>query len=239
MTVVRAIESPGPDLEHVYRRLLEPNFPPEEMGTLDELAAGVGTGAASVLVHATGEEPDAVAVGWRFAPIPVVLLSYLAVAPEARGAGVGGVLLREAVTTWTRTPCLVLAEVQHPSSERVSEAWGDPRRRLAFYTRHGARVLDLPYLQPEVHAGAGRVDGMLLVALHVDPTLLTPTGRVRSKAVEAFLQAYFVAAEGAPPSDAPARILLERASDPTGVPLLDPAGDPGSLPRSVSSPPAT
>ena len=232
MTIVRAIESPGPDLESVYRRLLEPSFPPEEMGTLEELAAGVGTGSASVLVHVARGEPDAVAVGWRFAPVPVVLLSYLAVAPGARGTGVGGALLREAVTAWTRTPCLVLAEVEHPSSEHVSEAWGDPRRRLAFYTHHGARVLDLPYLQPEVHAGAGRADGMLLLALHVDPTLLTPTGRVRSKAVEAFLRAYFARAEGAPPSDPPALILLERASDPSGVPLLDPAGDPGSLPRS-------
>jgi GNAT superfamily N-acetyltransferase len=229
VTIVRAIESPGPELEDVYRRLLEPNFPPEEMGTLEDLAGGVGTGSASVLVHTTGGEADAVAVGWRFAPIPVVLLSHLAVATGARGAGVGGVLLREAVTAWTRTPCLVLAEVDHPSSDRVAEAWGDPRRRLAFYTRHGARVLDLPYVQPEVHAGKGRVGGMLLLALHVDPTLLTPTGTVRSKAVEAFLRAYFVAAEGAPPLDPQARILLQRASDPAGIVLLDPRGDLGAL----------
>lgn len=225
------IAAPGPELDAVYRRLLVPSFPARELIGLDDLASGVRRGSVVVLVPATPGAPVAVAVGERFGPPEVVLLSYLAVDPAHRGRGAGGVLLDDAVAAWRGSAVLVLAEVEHPFTAPTTDARGDPRRRLAFYGRHGARVLDLPFLQPELRPGAGRVEGMLLLALHVDAAQTTSEGTLRAEPVQAFLAEYFRRAEGAVPVDPAARILLDRAGGRAGVRLLDP-GDVGALPGS-------
>ena len=71
-------------------------------------------------------------------PADAALLEYMAVAESARGGGVGGRLLAEALRAAGRP---VLIEVQ--------SADADAGRRRAFYRRHGCRdVVGLRYLCP-------------------------------------------------------------------------------------------
>lgn len=71
------------------------------------------------------------------------LLEYLAVARNARGAGIGGRLLdgvRAAIRD-AQSARGILLEVEH-DAEGVADERALRARRLAFYLRHGARVID-------------------------------------------------------------------------------------------------
>jgi hypothetical protein len=62
-------------LGYVYERLLAPNFPPHELDTLDDIAASLTDGSASVLVAVDVDDPVGVAVGDWSATAGVMLLS--------------------------------------------------------------------------------------------------------------------------------------------------------------------
>lgn len=70
----------------------------------------------------------------------VVLLEYLAVAPEARSQGIGTALVSHLAA---RTPLLIECD---PPTTPPHPAFGDPRRRLRFYERLGARLLTTDHL---------------------------------------------------------------------------------------------
>lgn len=211
---------PGALLGEVYARLLVPAFPASELVGEPELEAALAEGAGSLLAVLDPEgTPVAAAFGRWSAPSRVMLLWYLAVDPSIRGHGLGGRVLAEAVGAWRGrfAPCLVLAEIEDPGGP-VHERHGDPRRRLAFYEKAGAKVLDLPYFQPGIGDPARRVHGMLLLALHVAPEYAAD-GAVAGAPVGAFLREYLQEAEGRPPVDGAAAALLAAADRPGGVPL--------------------
>ncbi|RRR98538.1 GNAT family N-acetyltransferase [Glycomyces terrestris] len=196
----------GPLLEAVYRHVLEPNFPAQELETFKDLAAGLAAGVTVFAVLDAHQVPVAAVVGSRWEPHPIVLLTYLAVTADRRSTGIGGRLLEHALETWQRRyhPHAVLAEIEDPTAYRPHPRFGDPVRRDAFYTRHGAAPVLVPYVQPEVRVGCGRRPHMRLIgfqpqsrAVNVSPSLLLP-----------FLEAYFEAAEGRAPTDAQARQLF-------------------------------
>jgi GNAT superfamily N-acetyltransferase len=169
---------PGGLLGAVYRRLLAPAFPPAELVDAAALEAALAGGHGSLLALLDPEGvPVAAAFGRWSADSRVVLLWYLAVDPGIRGHGLGGRVLQEAVGAWRGRydPCLVLAEVEDPGGP-AHPVHGDPRRRLAFYERAGARVLDLPYFQPGIGGPARRVPGMLLLLLHAAPEFAVDGG---------------------------------------------------------------
>lgn len=159
------------ELARVHTLLLAPAFPPSELEPVEWLVEGVGAGAATVVVTDDDNGPVAVAVTEQVNP-EAVLLAYFATRGDARGRGVGSRLYSQMLERVRRYdhPTLVLAEVERPDRHAGSEAHGDPAARLRFYGRLGARVLDLPYFQPPLAAGADPVHGMLLLALWVDPT---------------------------------------------------------------------
>lgn len=230
------IDRPGPELEAVYRDLLEPHFPPNELDALDDMAESLTAGSASVLVALDDDgERLGVAVGDWDGASRVQLLSYLAVDPSRRSGGVGGRLLAAALERWTELhrPCAIVAEIEHPA-QAVDDAWGDPRRRLEFYARHGAKVFDLPYFQPALREGAERAWGMLLIALHLDADFMTAPDRAAAGPVLRFLRGSFLATEERLPDDPAGKALMAAAADPDGIRLLDPAdADRDRLPRST------
>lgn len=157
-------------LGEVYDALLALSFPPSELMARSWLVDGVAAGRLSVLAGRDDTGPVATAITQSLAPAPAVLLTYFATRGDMRGRGVGSALfghLREAVLERER-PSIFLAEVERPDRHPGSAEHGDPAARLRFYGRHGARALDLPYLQAPIGEGDA-VRGMLLLALHVEP----------------------------------------------------------------------
>ncbi|GAA1660935.1 hypothetical protein GCM10009830_02540 [Glycomyces endophyticus] len=216
------VERTGPDglFTAVYRDLFARSFPPEELESEEALAAALRGGAANLFaVVDDAGAPVAAAFGEWSADARVQLLTYLAVGPGARGGGIGGRLLREAVAAWAerRDPCLVVAEIEDPDAP-AHDDHGDPRRRLAFYEAAGAQVLEVPYFQPGIGGPGRRVHGMLLLVLHAAPQLRHGDA-IDGEALRTFMEDYLEAAEGAVTADEATTRLFAALDRPGGVPL--------------------
>lgn len=86
----------------------------------------------------------AFAVVYRSAAEPVSLLEYLATAPQARNRGIGGRLLDQAIAGEAGRPVLLEVETPPPGTDGGLEV-----RRVDFYRRHNARIVDrFAYLLP-------------------------------------------------------------------------------------------
>jgi GNAT superfamily N-acetyltransferase len=212
----------------VYDDLLEPLFPAGELidrrAMIEAYARATDPPPHAVAID--DGRPIAVALTERFAASDVLLLTYLAVRPDRQGDGLGGRLLDDHLARWAAEtePQLVLAEVEDPRQHAASDV-ADPADRLRFYGRHGARVLAMPYVQPALHPGAGRVRGMLLLSLA--PTARGVVGDagggdagVRADVVRAFLEEYVVGTEGEAALRSDPEVLALLAHVPPGDALV-------------------
>jgi GNAT superfamily N-acetyltransferase len=191
-------------LDKVHQQILTPAFPSNELIPLDVLQH-MWTGTPPRLaVHIAldfRERPLGCAVAQWFPQSEVLLFAYLAVRADRRGSGIGTILIKQAVRDWAAVyrPALVVAEVEDPHIyPRTPDQ--DPLARLQLYTRMGARLLELSYVQPEINPGAGQVrDLLLLVApeysARVVATRSGPVG-VPATAVLTFLEEYYRDSEG-------------------------------------------
>jgi GNAT superfamily N-acetyltransferase len=223
--VYRMVEQtrPGGRLAQVYREILVPAFPANEIESEQSIAETLEARLGSLFIALDDKgEPGGAAFGRWSETGRVQMLSYLAVDPSTRGHGLGGRLLKEAVGAWKARydPCLVVAEIESPDAPLVHEAYGDPRRRLGFYLSAGARALDLPYFQPGIGGPERRVRGMLLLVLHAAASF-TPEdpSRVSGAPLRAFMEAYLRESEGARAPDWDAMALLKAMDRPGGVPM--------------------
>lgn len=122
------------------------------------------------------------------------LLTYIVVAPEQRGKGIGKRLQTAAVEAlYARGARLVFGELNDPrvtTLEPASVAWDRVRRNQ----RWGARVVQTRYVQPSL--GDGRDRQLLLIALAGK----TPLPQAIDGAVlRAFLDEFYDVTEGGPP----------------------------------------
>lgn len=207
-------------LDSLWRDVLAPSFPPDELTSPDDLRAGLASGELTAygVQQQDGQVVAGIVASWSRAT-QVLLVDYLALAPGHRGGGVGGRLLDRSLAGWREElhPVLALAEVEHPGQHPVHPTHGDPAARLRFYARHGARALALPYFQPGIGGpGSPRVPAMLLMALGTDPG----ADAVPAPAVRDFLLEHLRECEGTVADDGAVGRLLEAASG-ARVPLVD------------------
>lgn len=195
-----------PTLTRVHHDLLVPSFPREERGTLEELVAGTRDGSLHVWVaHSPGPSVPpsggtpgppaadddlagvAVVCTWPQAP-HAALLGWLAVGGRERSRGVGAALLGHVLRQFEDS--MMLAEIEPADGPIGDPVHGDPRARVRFYHRHGARRLALPYWQPATGPGTGPVqlDLVVLPAPGQRPPDRVPAGPVRE-----LLEAYALA----------------------------------------------
>ncbi|WP_380168158.1 GNAT family N-acetyltransferase [Jannaschia sp. R86511] len=189
----------------VHATLLAPVFRPEELLSPADLRAGHGPGGSSPsTVLLAGDRPVAVMLGEWFCRRRALLLSYLSVSDTVRGAGLGTRLLEQALPTWwgDEPEPTVLAEVDDPAVWPADALGGDPRARLRFYARHGARLAGLPYVQPSLPGGPGRGTGMLLLRLR--------RGAGEPVAPAEFLRDYYATYEGPGAAEDPEVVGLLR-----------------------------
>lgn len=205
------------ELERVYRTILEPSFPPEELVSLGELVAAVDAGHATAWALTADGDPVAIAVLEQPAP-GIELLLYLAARADQRGTGAGGRIMKNLLAgVRKRGAALLLAEVEHPAHHDAHPAHGDPEARLRFYSRYGARIVDVPYFQAPVSPENTPVYGMLLLAFEVDPALDIDGRLSPATGLHNALRAMMVTADA---TSSPVDALLDAAAAENGVRLL-------------------
>ena len=118
------------------------------------------------------------------------IITYLVVAPHARGTGLGARLLTRARES-LREATIVVAEVHTPDSD-------EDRARIAWFARHGAGVIDVRYVQPDL--GYGRDPRLHLIAF-TDGMPEASGGALR-----AFLREFYETIEGAIDADTEAML---------------------------------
>lgn len=153
----------------IYRDAIEPS----EQKSLQQLRAQIDDDRyACLIAEAAGGE----IIGFAITFIPhskeFWLLEYVAVAGNARSSGLGSALLTAAVAYAAEhapgAPGIL--EVDAPRDDL--DASSPIRRRLAFYARHGCRLIEgLSYILPLSHAGTPPPMQLLLLAQTPPATL--------------------------------------------------------------------
>lgn len=216
-------------LDSFYAEVLVPSFRPEELQSLDSMAAGLtGRGEPSVLASVAigpGDEILGGIVAERHPDSEVLLVGYLAVRPDRRGRGIATSLVRRAEAEWhaDENVRLALGEVHDPRSwTGVGE--DEPVARLRFFERLGARVLAVPFIQPALGPEGRRVRGFLLLALYVDPSITMTSGAeqgIPTDILSRFVRRYYEDTEGAQaPYDPELAWLLDQVEREQTVALL-------------------
>ncbi|QGF23058.1 GNAT family N-acetyltransferase [Raineyella fluvialis] len=214
----------------VYDDLLRPSFRREELPSIgDVLRVYAGDHPAPSGVLLRDGRPLGIHLCETYVDGQVLMLSHLAVASSARGGGIGSQLFDHLAGSMAEISpnAVLLAEIDDPRVWPGTPGTGDPVARLQFYGRHGARLLPMAFVQPQLQPGAGRVAGMFLIRLdrhaHPAPDLLAR-----------FLTEYYSVYEGPGSLDDPVlRTLLDAAE---GVDLdrdLLPIEDWEQLPRAI------
>ncbi|MET0902514.1 MAG: GNAT family N-acetyltransferase [Acidimicrobiales bacterium] len=212
-------------LARFYDDMLVPYFSEGERVQLSALQGGLLAEPRDTDAVVAVDDDGAVvggAVGEWDGDADVYLLSYLAVRADLRSQGLGAQLMDHVRGWWeARGAGVALAEVDDPRHHEVSD-YGDPAARLRFYERVGARVLGVPYTQPEVRAGSGRVPGMLLISFVVSNEALDGYG-LRADVLRRFLGNYLMFSEGATPETVEAAVdglMPELAGRTAAIPIL-------------------
>lgn len=145
--------------------------------------AAIATGLLTVRIALDVERIAGGICFERYPKSGVGFVTYMVVAPEQRGRGLGEQLLRGAVE---QLGGLVLGEVNDP---RAGGEW----KRLERFQRWGARVLDVRYVQPALGPGLERDRGLVLIAFAPIPD---PVDGAR---VRAFVEELYALTEGGAP----------------------------------------
>jgi ribosomal protein S18 acetylase RimI-like enzyme len=126
-----------------FAEIYELSFPPSERDDTADLLASIGAGERLCYIARRDGELIGFAVVFSLDGLSIALLEYLAVAPQERDAGVGGALLTHLRTNLgsdSGATGMVL-EVE-PPDEAHGEEGTLRERRLGFYLRHGATVVE-------------------------------------------------------------------------------------------------
>jgi GNAT superfamily N-acetyltransferase len=151
-------------LTRAHHELMEPNFPPSELISADELVDLVSSGRGMGLALVDDKVFRGVAA-MQFYEGDMCVLTYLAVASVGRSKGYGMKLLSSVLGEAALLGhSFILAEVEPPDTSPASPEHGDPDRRVRFYARFGARALAVEHWQPPVSPQYGPVP-LTLIAL--------------------------------------------------------------------------
>lgn len=206
-----------------YRRILVPNFRPDEMFAEDMFITAQSSEAVRTVL-AWDDKNNLVGglTGHWYPACRVFLVDYLVVDPEYRSRGIGGALLRYGLEKWSRELCpmLILGEVEDP--RRYNDTgFGNPSLRFRFYGRLGARVLRLPYFQPALGSSGSRVRGLLLMVFLAQSDAYTGSTTIAGEPLNCFIQQYVTDCEGfQKKEDAELQKLLTLCRIADGVQLL-------------------
>jgi ribosomal protein S18 acetylase RimI-like enzyme len=125
-------------------RIFEAGFPPSEREPADLLLAGIAAGRLRCRLALLDDRPVGLSVFTELRGVRAVYLEYLVIDEHHRGRGIGSRLLRdlcEQSRAAAGPPDGVVLEVE-PAGEAVGAERDHRTRRIRFYERGGATVVD-------------------------------------------------------------------------------------------------
>ncbi|EPH06154.1 hypothetical protein HMPREF1531_00803 [Propionibacterium sp. oral taxon 192 str. F0372] len=162
MEIIRVTD--GEQIGQIFDELIFVSFPPDERCTREEFVEAVVCGSLQAFAIADGDSWAAVVTMDEYGEPEIRQLSWVAVAESRRGEGLGSLLLEYVIDEIHRQGArFLVGEVEDPASPTVDPRHGDPAARAAFYRRHGAKALPLPYQQPPLGPELNPVPLMLMV----------------------------------------------------------------------------
>ncbi len=179
----------APGEARVLRAIYEASFPPSEREEFGGVLASAAAGSRALFVaRLAGEPVGLAAVRMLSTPDKVGYLEYLATAAHLRSRGIGGRLLRHLIETLRGGQQASALAFEVESVEHGPPEEADIRqRRIAFYLRHGAAIVECAprYRAPNL-AGRGVVH-FSIMWLPLDGQALPPSGERLRALVRAML----------------------------------------------------
>lgn len=163
-TRIRAWNDASPDTK-TFRAIFDISFPPEEKRADEDWDAALADPICNARLFRAGGNARAILVFWDFGRCRYI--EYFALAPDARGSGLGSRLLREFLAESAPVP--VVLEIEPPEDETTT-------RRLRFYERLGFARDAREHFHPPYRLGFGR---QRLVVLNSSGKPLSPDARER------------------------------------------------------------
>ena len=121
----------------LYNEQMTRDFPPCELKSLNAIVNMMRRGEYDVLSASKDGVPVAYALLYRPKGETVVLLDYLAVAPQYRAKGIGTELVRKLREYYAAEAEALLIECERP---KAAPDEAEARRRIRFYQRAGAEM---------------------------------------------------------------------------------------------------
>ncbi|MBI5649713.1 MAG: GNAT family N-acetyltransferase [Chloroflexi bacterium] len=179
------------------RALYESSFPASERADFDALIASVARGERLHFIATTNDDLVGFALLFPLRDTDAILLEYFAVASSQRGRGIGSEILQRVVGRLRepRAETGIILEVES-DTEGDSAEHARRARRIAFYERNGARVIEHArnYRVPNL-AGAGTLAMKLLWLPLRDHAPLPTDEQLRAHIRAIYTQAYELAAD--------------------------------------------
>jgi ribosomal protein S18 acetylase RimI-like enzyme len=190
------VVSADPELLEAVRGIYESSFTPAERTDFAVLAEDVRRGGRRLFVTRGGDGGVAgFGITRPLEPPGAHMLEYFAVAEGRRGAGIGGGLLEGLMESLRESGAAawMLFEVERPE-----DGAANAERRIAFYERHGARIVACApdYRAPRL-TGPGELRYLLMWAPLSDG-VGEPRGDVLRTAVVSMLVSVYELDPGAP-----------------------------------------
>lgn len=179
------------------REIYHDSFPPHERMGFSSLVASIVSGLRWLYTATDHDQLIGFAIIIPHIAADVHLLEYLAVARDARNGGIGGKLLDHLVETIRAEQNIsgILLEVESDDEDQPNEK-AMRQRRIGFYQRHGARLIDCA---PHYRAPIGETDAsipMKLLWLPLDSAIETPRGdKLRECVIGIYTKSYNIARE--------------------------------------------
>ena len=139
------------------------------------------------------------------------IVTYVVVAPQTRGGGLGKTLRSGAIRTlYSEGARAVFGEANDPRAPHSYETPETSWKRLLGFQRGGSRVCDIKYVQPSLGPGLERDRGLVLVRHAGDaPPLTEMPGAI----VREFITEFYEITEEGRPVDAELRGILDGVPD--------------------------
>lgn len=137
-------------LGRFHREVLKKCFHKYDLDSARQLIANVKSGDYVVALVEEGDEilgGIVIEHSWSMGK-KVMLIAWVAVSKNHRGRDIGTLLVNQAISYAKANEALILlGEVENPEEfEEEDPAYGDPAKRVKFYSRFDCQRLEVPYV---------------------------------------------------------------------------------------------